>query len=85
MTDGIYQSQDQLNIDDNSTYEANSPRRNSQVAANDGQGVYESVQQHPTDPGNSMREDPMRYTLGQTTGEHLKENQKDMINQDMNF
>ena len=39
MTDGIFQSQEQLRIDDNSTYDANSPRR----LTNDGQGIYESV------------------------------------------
>ena len=44
MTDGIYQSReqfDQLEINDTSTYEANSPRKNSMT---DGKGVYESVQ-----------------------------------------
>ena len=44
MTDGIYQSQDYLNINDISGIDGNSPRGGSMRRdSNDGKGVYESV------------------------------------------
>ena len=84
MTDGIFQSQEQLEhlrMDDQSTYEANSPRR----MTNDGQGVYESVH-GPITPKRAQQEE-IRLTLGmdQTTGANLVINQQDMVGEDMNF